>query len=121
MMPSKKRLLWDHGFVLWIPIFVFVFLGVIFLDMALRRGARRTWAWGRTGGGAPLSRRSYGIVGLTFFAVAFTVARAPDPGWAAAAAIGVCFVGIIASGFADTRAAERNRAGSHASRFDAEP
>ena len=86
----------------WIPIAAFVVLGAMFFDKALRRRARRTWAWGRSGGKVALSRRSYAVLGLMFFTIAWVVARAPEPGWIAAAAIGLCFLLAIVSGFADT-------------------
>ena len=44
--------------VRFLPIVAFGLIGVVFLDKSLRRGARRTWAWGRMGEGAPLSRIS---------------------------------------------------------------
>jgi uncharacterized membrane protein YbaN (DUF454 family) len=91
----------------WLPVGAFVLLGVIFCDKALRRGARRTWAWGRAGGGAPLSRKSYAVWALTFFAIAFAIARAPEPGVAAAVVLALCLVSIIVAGFADTRALRR--------------
>jgi preprotein translocase subunit SecG len=86
-----------------VPIAVFVFLGLLFLDKALRSRAKRTWAWGRMGEGAPLSRVSYAILAITFFVVAFIVSRAPDPGAGAAIAIGLCFVSVIVMGYVDTR------------------
>jgi hypothetical protein len=89
----------------WLPVVAFVLLGAVFLDKALRRRARRTWAWGRTGGGAPLSRKSYAVWAMSFFAIACAVARAPKPGIAAATAVGLGFVSIIVVGCADTKAA----------------
>ena len=102
----------------WLPVVAFVLLGVVFLDKALRRGARRTWAWGRTGGGAPLSRISYAVWALTFIAIAFAVARAPKPGLVAAIAIGLCFVSIIVMGIADTRVDRDKRARSERGRTE---
>jgi len=102
--------MWDHEEVQWIPILAFILLGLIFCDKALRPGARRTWAWGRTGDGAQLSRLSYAMWGLTFFAIAFAAVGAPKPGLAAVAVIAFLFVSVIACGFADTRAARRSRA-----------
>ena len=96
----------------WLPIVAFILLGAVFLDKSLRRSARRTWAWGRMGEGAPLSRTSYAILALMFFAIAFTLSRAPEPGLVAAIAVGVCFVSMIVAGFADTKADRDNRAGS---------
>lgn len=91
----------------WLPVGAFVLLGVVFCDKALRRGARRTWAWGRTGGGVQLSRKSYAVWALTFFAIAFAIARAPKPGVAAAVTLALCFVSVIVAGFADTRAGRK--------------
>ena len=85
------------------PIVAFGILAVVFLDKAMRRGATRTWAWGRMGEAAPLSRISYAVWAMTFIAIAFTLARAPKPGLGAAIAIGVSFVAVIVMGFADTR------------------
>lgn len=93
----------------WLPVVLFVLLGLIFAGKGLRRRARRFWAWGRMGEGAPLSRRSYVIFGTTFFAIASTLARAPEPGWIAVFLVGACFVAIIASGYADTRSARQRR------------
>lgn len=86
------------------PIALFFVLGIVFFDKAFRRTARRSWAWGRSGGEVALSRRSYAIIGLTFFTIAFIIRRVPEPGWIAVAAIGVCFVLVIATGSADTHA-----------------
>jgi hypothetical protein len=86
---------------------VFVLLGVVFVDKALRSGATRNWAWGRMGEGPPLSRAAYAAWGFAFFAIAFTIWRAPHPGWRAAAAVGACLVAIIVVGIFDTRADRR--------------
>ena len=102
--------MWDDVLVRWIPIAFFVFLGLIFVDKALRRGAWRTLAWGRTGGGAPLSRRSHAIWGFAFFAIALVLASAPKPGCIAVAAIAISCVAVIVAGFTDTRAGGRNQA-----------
>ena len=95
-----------------VPIALFVVLGVLFLDKAMRSRAKRTWAWGRMGEGAPLSRLSYAILAITFFVVAFIVARAPEPGVGAAIAIGVCFVSVIVMGCFDTRSQSKKDAAS---------
>lgn len=87
----------------WLPIAAFVVLGLVFLDKALRRGAKRTWAWGRTGGGPKLSRRSYAVWALTFFTIAAILSRAHEPGGLAVLVIGVCLVAVIVAGFADAR------------------
>jgi hypothetical protein len=100
--PMYPPMLWEHEFVQWLPVAAFVLLGVVFFDKALRRGARRTWTWGRVRGGASLSRKSYAIWGTTFFAITFAVARVSKPGIIAGIAIGLCLISIIVSGFADT-------------------
>ena len=92
-----------------LPIVAFVILAVVFLDKALRRKARRNWAWGRMGEAAPLSRISYAVWAMTFFAIAFTLARAPRPGLGAAIVIGVSCVAVIVSGFADSRTYRRSK------------
>jgi hypothetical protein len=52
--------------------------------------------------------------GLTFFAIAYTVKHASEPGMIAVVLIGICFVAVMISGIADTRAARRGEsAGEH--------
>ena len=97
----------------FVPIVAFVLIGLFFLDKSLRRGARRTWAWGRTGGRVPLSRTSYAVWAVTFFSIAFTLARAPKPGLGAAVAIAACCVAVIVMGFVDTRADRTSTDGEH--------
>ena len=96
-----------------LSVVAFWFIGVIFLDKSLRRGARRTWAWGRVGEGAPLSRVSYAVWALTFFSIAFTLSRAPEPGLGAALAIALCFGAVIVMGILDTRADRRSNRGGN--------
>lgn len=95
-----------------LPIVAFVLIGLVFLDKSLRRRAKRTWAWGRMGEGPPLSRTSYAVWAVTFFSIAFTLSRAPEPGIVAAAAIATCCVAVIVMGFLDTRADREKGAAS---------
>ena len=96
----------------WFPIVGFILLGLIFLDKGLRRRARRNWAWGRMGEGPPLSRISYVVLATMFFAIAFTLSRAPDPGVVAAVAIGLCFIVVVVAGIVDTALNRKKRTGS---------
>jgi hypothetical protein len=50
------------------------------------------------------------VWGLTFLVIAFTISRAPEPGWVAVAMIGICFVAVMVSGLVDTHAERRGRA-----------
>ena len=87
-----------------LPVRLFAALAVFSLQKAIRPGARRTWAWGRVGGGPPLSRGSYAVWGVTFSCIAFTIARAPRPPAWAALGLGLCLLAIVVAGIADTRA-----------------
>jgi len=96
-----------------LPIVAFVLIGLIFLDKSLRRGARRTWAWGRTGERVSLSRSSYAVWAVTFFTIAFTLSRVTKPGLGTAAAIAACFVAVIVMGFVDTRTDQASTGREH--------
>ena len=48
--------------------------------------------------------------GLTFFAIAYTVKHASETGMIAVVLIGICFVAVMISGIADTRAARKGGA-----------
>jgi hypothetical protein len=93
----------------WVPIAGFGALGGFFVQKALRRGAKRTWAWGRGGSGPPLSRAAYGIWGITFICIAVVLAFAPRPPLGALLAFGLCFFALAVVGIADTRAYRRRR------------
>jgi len=86
----------------------FVLLGAFFLQKAVRRSAKRSWAWGRVGGGPPLSRKSYAIWGMTFLSIAWVLGQAPEPSTPAVGALGFCFVAMLVAGFMDS-AADRVR------------
>jgi hypothetical protein len=86
----------------WVPGFLFVVLGCFFLQKATRRGAKRSWAWGRGGGAVPVSRWGYASWAACFFAIAWIVSRAPEPPIAAVAVFLVCFLTTLAIGFVDT-------------------
>jgi preprotein translocase subunit SecG len=96
-----------------LPVVAFGLIGLVFLDKSLRSGARRTWAWGRTGEGAPLSRVSYAVWAITFFSIAFTLSRAPQPGLGAVFAIALCFGAVVVMGFLDTRADRKSVRGAN--------
>lgn len=87
----------------------FAVLGVLSLQKAVRRNARRRWAWGRVGSGPPLTRRSYAIWGAAFLAIAWVLVEAPRPSRWAAAALVLCFLLILAAGFADARTTPPDR------------
>lgn len=65
------------------------------------------------GEGAPLSRISYAVLAVTFFSIAFTLARAPNPGFGAAIAIGLSFVAVVVMGTIDTRADRKSKGEDH--------
>jgi len=87
----------------WLPILGFVLLGGLFLYEALRRGASRTWSWGRGGNAAPLSRAAYSVWGITLLCIAWVLTQAPQPAPLAALALLGCLIAIVVVAIADTR------------------
>lgn len=86
----------------WVPVLLFAALGFFFLQTAIRRGSKQSWAWGRGGGLVALSRRSYACVAATFFSISFILAHAPSPPMESVVLFLVCFLAALCTGFIDT-------------------
>lgn len=92
----------------WTPTVLFTFLGLYFMDKALRKKARRSWGWGRTGEGAPISRTGYFVLAATFLDIGAMLAWSPgSPPITLIVLFGFCFLAILVSGFVDTRTDRR--------------
>ena len=92
----------------WVAL-LFTALGFFFLQKAARRSAVRSWGWGRTGDGAPLSRSSYALWGATFIVIGVGILRDPRPSSFSVTLFFACFIALGISGFMDTRAERRRQ------------
>jgi hypothetical protein len=94
--------------VSWVPSGIFSLLGLYFLNKAVRKKAMRSWGWGRTGAGAPISRVSYAVLAVTFLDIAAMLGWSPgSPPNPLIILFLVCFVTLLVAGFLDTRAYRR--------------
>jgi hypothetical protein len=78
------------------------------LQKALRRGASRSWGWGRSGEAAPLSRPSYAVWGATFLVIGAVLSGAPRVEMLWLTLLVACFIALCIAGAIDVRA-ERKR------------
>jgi len=99
----------------WVPVFLFFVLGCFFLQKALRPRAKQSWAWGRSGGIVPLSRRSCFFIAATFFSIIFIIGYGPETPLISAALFLVCFLLCLVSGCVDTWRYRKERILSNAS------
>jgi len=96
----------------WIPSLLFAALGCFFLQKAVRRGAKQSWTWGRSGGEVPISRWGYAAWAMAFFSIAVIVAHPRQPPIESIVVFLASFVAIMAAGVRDTCRYNRARRGS---------